>query len=909
MRQTDQTTRGAAGTRPWHALTADQALAAIGAKFGGLSQDAARERLSQHGPNELPAPPRRGPLARFALQFHNVLIYVLIASSGVTAALAHWVDTGVILGVVIINAIIGYVQEGKAERAIDAIRKMLSLNAVALRDGHRHEIPAEELVPGDVVVLASGDKVPADLRLIEVKTLRVDEAALTGESVPVEKALAPVAAKAPIGDRTSMAYSGTLVTYGQAKGVAVATGARTEIGRISGMLREVQELATPLTRKMGVFAQWLSFAILAASAAFFAFGYFLRDYSADEMFLAVVGLAVAAIPEGLPAIMTITLAVGVQRMARRNAIIRRLPAVETLGSVTVICSDKTGTLTRNEMTVQTVITADASYAVSGVGYAPRGAFEVDNAEVDPAGRPDLTELTRAGLLCNDASIGQIGETWSIEGDPTEGALLTVALKAGLEREFEVSAAPRTDSIPFESEHRFMATLHHDHAGHAYVYVKGAPERVLDMCGFEHRGGDRRPLDLARWHRRIEALAEAGQRVLALAILPFEAAKKELAFGDVEAGMELLGVVGIIDPAREEAITAVAQCRDAGIRVKMITGDHIVTGRAVGRALGIGDGAQAMGGAEIETLDAAGLRRAVNVTDVFARASPEQKLKLVQALQAEGEVVAMTGDGVNDAPALKRADVGVAMGIKGTEAAKEAAEMVLADDNFASIAAAVEEGRTVYDNLKKAILFILPTNGGEAGVIMLAILLGMALPITAVQILWVNMITAVTLSLSLAFEPPEVNVMRRRPRDPAEPLLSGFLVWRIVLVSAMLMAACFGLFLLEIDRGAGVEAARAVAVNMLVAGEMVYLFNSRYVYAPALSWVGMFGNRYVLVAIVVLAPMQLLFTYWGVMQAWFGTGNIDIAAWARIIACAVVIFGVVEVEKAVMRRVLGRATTG
>jgi magnesium-transporting ATPase (P-type) len=900
--------RSAAGPRAWHALTVGQTLAASGAGRGGLSERDARERLAQHGPNRLAPPPRRGPLARFALQFHNVLIYVLIGSAGVTSALGHWVDTGVILGVVIINAIIGYVQEGKAERAIDAIRKMLSLRAMVVRDGRRRDMAAEALVPGDVVLLASGDKVPADLRLIEVKTLRVDEAALTGESVPVEKTLQPVAADAPIGDRTSMAYSGTLVTYGQAKGMVVATGARTEIGRISGMLREVVELATPLTRKMGVFARWLSFAILVASVAVFAFGYYLRGYPADEMFLAVVGLAVAAIPEGLPAIMTITLAVGVQRMAQRNAIIRRLPGVETLGAVTVICSDKTGTLTRNEMTVQTVVTADTTYFVTGAGYAPRGSFEVDGAEVDPA-TADLTELARAGLLCNDASIGEREGGWSIEGDPTEGALLTLGLKAGLDAAFEHQSAPRTDAIPFESEHRFMATLHHDHAGHTYAYVKGAPERVLEMCGFERRRGDRRPLDLAGWHRRVEALAEVGQRVLALAIVPFDASKKELTFADVEAGLELLGVVGIIDPPREEAIAAVAQCRAAGIRVKMITGDHVVTGRAIGRALGIGDGAHAIGGTQIEALDADGLRRAVNETDVFARASPEHKLKLVQALQAEGEVVAMTGDGVNDAPALKRADVGIAMGIKGTEAAKEAAEMVLADDNFASIAAAVEEGRTVYDNLKKAILFILPTNGGEAGVIVLAIVLGIALPITAVQILWVNMITAVTLSLAIAFEPPETNVMRRRPRDPLEPLLSGFLVWRIVLVSAMLVAACFGLFLWEIERGKSVEVARAVAVNMLVVGEMVYLFNSRYVYAPALSWVGMFGNWYVLVAIAVLAPMQLLFTYAGVMQSWFGTGSVDIGAWARILGCAVVIFAVVEIEKALMRRALGHATTG
>jgi len=895
--------------RTWHALPAKEVAARLNTAREGLSADEARRRLLESGPNRLPQPPRRGPLARFALQFHNVLIYVLIGSAGVTAALAHWVDTGVILGVVVVNAIIGYVQEGKAERAIDAIRKMLSLHAVVVRDGRRQEIAAEDLVPGDVVVLASGDKVPADLRLAEVKTLRVDEAALTGESVPVEKAPAAVAPEASIGDRTSMAYSGTLVTYGQARGIVVATGAGTEIGRISGMLREVEELATPLTRKMAVFARWLSLAILVASVAVFAFGMLVRGYPADEMFLAVVGLAVAAIPEGLPAIMTITLAVGVQRMARRNAIIRRLPAVETLGSVTVICSDKTGTLTRNEMTVQSVVTADIACVVTGVGYAPRGGFEAEGGEIDLVNHPDVVELARAGMLCNDAAIKQHEDAWTIEGDPTEGALLTLALKAGLDPEFEVNAAHRVDSIPFESEHRFMATLHHDHAGHVYAYVKGAPERVLDMCGFERRRGDRRPLDLAAWHRRIDALAAEGQRVLALAILPFDARKEELAFSDVEAGLELLGVVGIIDPPREESIAAVAQCRDAGIRVKMITGDHVGTGRAIARALGIGDGVHAMGGPEIEALDAAGLGRAVNETDVFARASPEHKLKLVQALQAQGNVVAMTGDGVNDAPALKRADVGVAMGIKGTEAAKEAAEMVLADDNFASIAAAVEEGRTVYDNLKKAFLFILPTNGGEAGVIMLAILLGVALPITAVQILWVNMVTAVTLSLSLAFEPPERNVMRRRPRDPAEPLLSGFLVWRIVLVSVMLVAACFGLFLLELERGMSDEAARTVAVNMLVVGEMVYLFNSRYVYLPALSWVGMFGNRYVLFAIAALAPMQLLFTYLGVMQSWFGTDDIDIVAWARIAACAVAVFGVVEIEKAMMRRRLGRAATG
>ncbi|MFN7087045.1 MAG: cation-transporting P-type ATPase [Burkholderiales bacterium] len=885
----------------WHALPRDEIFGRLGVTENGLSEAEALRRLARYGPNRLEPPQRRGALARFLLQFHNVLIYVLLASGAVTAALGHWVDSGVIIGVVLINAAIGFIQEGKAESALEAIRKMLSLNALVVRDGRRRSVAAEQLVLGDVVVLASGDKVAADLRLIEAKTLRIDEAVLTGESGPVEKSPTAVEAAAPLADRACMAYAGTLVTYGYGVGVVVATADASEIGRISGMLGEVQELATPLTRKMGVFARWLTLAILGASAALFVFGLLMRGYAADEMFLAVVGLAVAAIPEGLPAIMTITLAIGVQRMAQRNAIIRRLPAVETLGSVTVICSDKTGTLTKNEMTVQSVITADAAYAVSGAGYAPRGGFEIASRTVRPDACPDLLDVARAGLLCNDATLSLREGSWQLSGDPTEGALLTLALKAGLETEFEHKAAPRTDAIPFESEHRFMATLHHDHAGHVYAYVKGAPERLLEMCAFERRGGEARPIDIRAWHHRIEQLAAAGQRVLALALRPLTDSTRELTFADIEQGLVLLGVVGIIDPPREEAIVAVDQCRAAGIRVKMITGDHVATARAIGLQLGIGDSTAALCGADLERMDDTQLRDAAAHADVFARASPEHKLRLVQALQAQGEIVAMTGDGVNDAPALKRADVGVAMGIKGTEAAKEAAEMVLADDNFASIAHAVEEGRTVYDNLKKAILFILPTNCGEAGVIMLAVLLGTALPITAVQILWVNMITEVTLSLAIAFEPAEADVMRRPPRDPVEPLLSGFLVWRIVLVSALLVAACFGLFRWELERGMTIETARTVAVNMLVAGEMVYLFNSRYIYASVLSREGLFGNRHVLIAIAVLVPMQLLFSYAGLMQGWFGTADIDAAAWLRIVASAALLFVAVEIEKILLRR--------
>ncbi len=887
---------------PWHSLSGEDALAALESNPRGLTHGESRHRLEVHGPNRLKPPKRRGPLERFLLQFHNVLIYILIAAGAVTAWLGHGVDSSVIFGVVIVNALIGFIQEGKAEKALEAIRSMLSLRATVLRDGRRRDVPAEELVPGDVVLLASGDKVPADLRLLQCRNLRVDEAALTGESEPVEKSVQPVDAEAAMGDRLCMAYSGTLVTYGQGAGVVMATGDATEIGRISGMLAEVQELTTPLLRQLSGFGRWLSAAILALAAITFAFGILAHDFGAAEMFLAAVGLAVAAIPEGLPAIMTITLAIGVQRMARRNAIIRRLPAVETLGSVTVICSDKTGTLTRNEMTVQRVVTAERVFEVSGAGYAPRGGFVAHGAEVRAEEDADLTEVLRAGMGCNDGSLRQTEDgAWVIEGDPTEGALLTLGAKAGLEALTESERLPRLDTIPFESERRFMATLHHDHAGHALIYVKGAPEQVLEMCDRELVLGADRPLGREYWQQRIHEAAESGMRVLGLAFRAGEPGQRELACQDVEGGLTLLGLVGIIDPPRPEAIAAVARCRSAGIRVKMITGDHIVTARAVGAQLGIGVGEEPLSGVQLESMDDEVLESRARETDVFARASPEHKLRLVTALQGRGEVVAMTGDGVNDAPALKRADVGVAMGMKGTEAAKEAAEMVLADDNFASITHAVEEGRTVYDNLKKAILFILPTNGGEAGVIICAIVLGLALPITPIQILWVNMVTAVTLALALAFEPAERGAMQRRPRNPREPLLSGFLIWRIAFVSLLLVIGVVGLHLWEAERGASLEEARTVAVNVLVVGEIFYLFNSRYTLASALSREGLLGNRYALLAVAVLVVMQALFNYWPPMQGLFGTAALDLAAWWRIIALGLLVFLVVEAEKALLRR--------
>ncbi|WP_295393590.1 HAD-IC family P-type ATPase [uncultured Thiodictyon sp.] len=869
----------------------------------GLEPAPALERLRRCGPNRLTERKGRGPLVRLLLQFHNVLIYTLLAAAAVTAALGHWVDTGVIVGVVVINAIIGFIQEGKAEQALAAIRRMLSLKATVVRAGHQSVIAAEALVPGDVVLIQSGDRVPADLRLLRVKNLRIEEASLTGESMPVEKQTQPVAPAASLGDRTCMAYSGTLVAFGQAHGLVVATGDATELGRISRLIGEVQRLETPLLRKMAVFSRWLSLAIGLVAAAAFALGALLWAQPVADMFMAAVGIAVAAIPEGLPAIITIALAIGVQRMAQRHAIVRVLPAVEALGSVTVICSDKTGTLTRNEMTVQSVITAGQIVAVGGAGYAPHGEFCHHDTPIDPLAEGDLLELLRAGLLCNDAQLQRDEEQWHIVGDPTEGALTVLAAKAGLDLPSECGMRPRTDVIPFESEHRFMATLHHDHAGHGFVYLKGAPEQVMAMCTWERHAGEDRPLAHAAWEVHIEALAGRGQRVLACAFQAATADRRDLAFADVASGLTLLGLFGIMDPPREEAIRAVAACRAAGIRVKMITGDHRATAAAIAAQLGIGaagGGGAAMTGTEIESLSDAQLSARVGGVDIYARVSPEHKLRLVQALQAAGEVVAMTGDGVNDAPALKRADIGVAMGMTGTEAAKEAAEIVLADDNFASIASAVEEGRTVYDNLRKTLLFILPTNGGEAGTLLMAIGFGLVLPILPVQILWVNMITAVTLALTLAFEPAENQVMRRPPRNPRAPIFSGYFLWRTLLVSLILVAGTLGIFLWELAQGTSLDVARTAAVNTLVLFEAFYLLNCRFLIAPAWHPRTLLGNPYVLPAILLVIGFQLLYTYAPFMQTWFQSAALAGDTWLRIVAITLSGYVIIELEKGLVR---------
>ncbi|NBC46806.1 MAG: HAD-IC family P-type ATPase [Gammaproteobacteria bacterium] len=892
-----------AGEPAWHHLSDDEALGRLDSGHDGLSAHEAAQRLSTHGPNRLPEPKTRGPLLRFLAQFHNLLIYVLLVAGLVTALLQHWLDAVVIFGVVLINATIGFVQEGKAEDALKAIRGMLSPHAMVWRDGRLVTVDAAELVPGDLVQLQSGGKVPADLRLLRAKGLQIEEAPLTGESVPVDKGVAALPPETPLADRRCMAYSGTLVTHGQGAGLVAATGAGTEIGRISALVANVEQLTTPLLRQIAQFGRWLTAAILVLASVSFAFGILVRDYTAAEMFLASVGLAVAAIPEGLPAIMTITLAIGVQRMAGRNAIIRRLPAVETLGTVGIICSDKTGTLTRNAMTVAAIQAGERALTLTGGGYDPHGAFMEDEDVVRPQEDARLSEALRAVALCNDAALEQAeGDAWRVHGDPMEGALLVAAVKGGLDLEAAAKRYPRTDLIPFESGHKFMATLHHSHAGESFIYLKGAPEAVLGMCAHQ-RGphGDER-LDRARWEARVEAMAAAGQRVLAVAVKPAQPHRSELDFADVDSDLTLLALFGLMDPPRQEAIDAVGTCQAAGIRVKMITGDHAATARAIAAQVGLQNPDTALTGAELDALDDAALRQRAQEVDVYARVTPEHKLRLVQLLQESGAVVAMTGDGVNDAPALKRADVGVAMGINGTEAAKEAAEMVLADDNFASIANAVEEGRTVYDNLRKAILFILPTNGGEALVVLGAILFGFhQFPLTPVQILWVNMITAVTLALALAFEPPEPGVMARPPRNARQPVLTPLFLWRIAYVSLILMAGTFGLFLWEQYRGASIEQARTVAVNTLIMFEIFYLFNSRYMTASVLNRAGLLGNRYVLYAVGLLLLFQLAFTYLPPMQALFGTAAIEAGIWLRIVLVAASVLFIVELEKALSRR--------
>ncbi|WP_323752528.1 cation-transporting P-type ATPase [Marinobacter sp.] len=881
----------------WHELASQSVIDALNANEQGLSSEEVAKRVQAYGPNRLPAAAKRNPLIRFLWHFHNILIYVLLGAAVITAALGHLADTLVILAVVIANAGIGFFQEGKAEKAMNALRRMLALKASVLREGVRSSVEGEALVPGDIVLLEAGDKVPADLRLLRVSALQIQESILTGESVPVEKHTQPVSATAPLGDRTCMAYSGTLVTSGLGRGVVVAVGTNTEIGRISGLLSSVEVLTTPLIRQMNVFSRWLTALILLVAAALLMFGYFVQNFEFSVIFMAVVGLFVAAIPEGLPAVLTIALAVGVQAMARRNAIVRRLPVIETLGSISVICTDKTGTLTRNEMMVASVVTGAEVFSLEGAGYEPKGNIKLNDVVVNAQEHDALYELGRVSALCNDASLRECDGAWTAEGDPMEGALLAMSGKIGIDIRNKLVGWTRTDVIPFDAKHRFMATLNHNHDNQAYVSVKGAPEQIFSMCNTQRTvAGSTEALDEVYWQNKAENIAAQGQRVLAFALQPVAPEHTVLEFSDVENGLTLIGLVGLIDPPRLEAISAIAECQGAGIRVKMVTGDHKGTATAIGKQVGLQNFDKVLTGADLDSMDERALAAAVLDVDVFARTSPEHKLRLVMALQFQGMTVAMTGDGVNDAPALKRADAGIAMGRKGSEAAKEASEFVLADDNFASIVAAVREGRTVYDNIKKVISWTLPTNAGEAMSIFVALLFGMTLPITPIQILWVNLITSITLGMALAFEPSEANSMRRPPRARNEALLSRELAWHIVLVSALFLGGVFGIYAYAMAQGYSIDLARTMVLNTLVVMEVFHLFFIRNIYGTSLTWKAVRGTKVVWATVIAVTLAQFAITYLSPFQALFDTVAVPFQEGVIVICVGIALLAIIESEK-------------
>jgi magnesium-transporting ATPase (P-type) len=897
--------------RSWHALPVEQVFGALESSEGGLSTTQAQARLRKHGPNRIERGPRRSALKILLRQLKDPLVYVLMAAGLIAVAMGKFTDGLVVLAVVVINTIIGFVQEMRASKAIEALSRLMPSQATVARDEDVATVPAHDLVPGDVVLLQPGDQVCADVRLFEVNGLQVEEAMLTGESVPASKLEAPVQADAVLGDRRSMAFGGTLVVAGTAKGVVTATGAATELGRISQLLGETVELETPLTRRLGRLARAITLGIVTVAGLIFLVG-LLRDYPLLDSAMAAITLAVASIPEGLPAVITIASAIGVRRMARRQAVIRHLPAVETLGSTTVICTDKTGTLTRNEMTVEALWTPAGSLEVTGTGYAPEGELR-SNGEIAPAASQAAVELLRAAVLCNDAALDEDDGRWTIVGDPTEGALVVAARKAKLDEGALREAHERLDAIPFDSERQYMVTLHATPEGGRLVCVKGAPEVVAQLCP----AIDGRALELEVVQGAAQALAERGMRVLGVAMAPVDSIDS-LDAADWRRELHLLGLVGMADPPRNEAIEAVRACQRAGVVVKMVTGDHPATARSIGALFGLldgaGDGAQVVTGRQIEATSEDDLIALARTVHVFARVAPEHKLRLVKALQADGQVVAMTGDGVNDAPALKRAEIGVAMGISGTAVAREAADMVLTNDNFASISAAVEEGRRVYDNLLKSLAFILPTSLGQAMIILVAVLFfpvadgHLLMPIEPVQILWVNLVVAIALALPLAFEAPEPDVMDRPPRPPDEPLLGPFLIFRTFLVGALMTAGAVGLFLYEYqtDLATGVppELARAesqtVAVTTIILFQCAYLLNCRSLTEGAYR-IGWFSNRYVYFGIAATLLLQLCFVYSPPLNALFHTHPLDAMDWIAPTLVALAGLPLVALEKRLWRR--------
>ncbi|MEM9949158.1 MAG: cation-transporting P-type ATPase [Cyanobacteria bacterium P01_D01_bin.36] len=876
-----------------------EAIAQLESSFeGGLRAEEVALRYEQFGWNELPAQKGQPAWLRFLLQFHDPLLYILLIAGGVKAALGSWTNACVIWGVTVVNAVIGYVQESKAEGAIASLAKTVTTTATVIRDHQTLQIPSRELVPGDIVLLTSGDKVPADLRLLQSRSLQVDESALTGESVPVSKSVQPVPLDTPLAERINMAYAGSFVTFGQGRGIVVATAQVTEVGKISQSMQERVNLTTPLTRKFAKFSRTLLYCVLTLSTITFAIG-LGQGESWDYMFEAAVALAVSAIPEGLPAVVTITLAIGVDRMARRHTIIRKLPAVEALGSATIICSDKTGTLTENQMTVQAVYAGKRHYRLTGGGYSPKGEiFETRGVVADSGSDGEgivenslkeklpmaLHECFVAGALCNDAQLKQTGHHWSVVGDPTEGGLLTAAAKADLSQAGLSKSMPRLDSIPFESQYQYMASLHA--AQPQTIYIKGSVEAVLERCShMMDADGTVVPVDAVVIEQAVEMMTQQALRVLAFAKKIVGHHQHAIEHEDIEKGLIFLGLQGMIDPPRPEAIAAVQTCQQAGIQVKMITGDHVSTAGAIASRMGLkkADRVVAFEGKQLLQMNTAQLAQTVEDGDVFARVAPEQKLRLVEALQSKGEVVAMTGDGVNDAPALKQADIGIAMGKGGTEVAREASDMLLTNDNFASIEAAVEEGRTVYQNLRKAIAFLLPVNGGESMTILLSALLARDLPILSLQVLWLNMINSLTMTVPLAFEPKSKGIMQKPPRDPREPLITQRLLRRILVVSAFNWVLIFGMFEWAMAATGEIAIARTMAIQSLVAARVVYLLS---ISQQGISLARFLAGKtrtvthapILIGGIIAAAILQILFSQWGVMNTLFETAPLTWQQW-------------------------------
>ena len=879
-----------------HGHPAGVVLEGLETTRAGLASGEVDRRHAHFGPNSLPEPSPTHPVLRFLAQFNNAIIYVLLAAAVIKLASRDYIDASAILAVALINAIIGFVQEGQAEKALRGIRKMLSPHATVRRDGSWHDIDAATLVLGDIIRVHAGDRAPADARLVEARDVRADEAALTGEAVPAAKHTDTVPHDAALGDRHNMLHAGSIVVAGRAVAVVTATGIRTELGRIQQLVRDVERTDTPLIRSINRLGRQLTVTVLVLVVVMVALGSILHGNSPELLLSSAIAFAVAAVPEGLPAVVTITLALGVRQMAAQRAITRRLAAVETLGSVTVICSDKTGTLTKNEMTVRAATTAAARYTVTGEGYDPTGAI-LRNGGLDSAGMPDLRELALALTLCNDARLDHTETAgWRVVGDPTEGALITLGRKAGI----DASDFARQDEIPFEASVKYMATLNRSIAGRQVIFVKGAPDRLLTLC--EHQratDGGKDPVEHDRWQALVDEYTAQGMRVLAAARRDVSPDVLTVESEDLR-GLVLLGIVAIAAPPRPEATAAIAECQEAGVSVKMITGDHARTAHAIAAEMGVvDDGATVLTGAEIDGMDDVQLRDVVADVDVYARTSPEHKLRIVAALQSRGGVVAMTGDGVNDAPALSRADVGVAMGMKGTEAAKDASDIVLADDNFATIERAVREGRRVYDNLRKSVVFILATTLGQALVVFTAVVVGFPDPLQPTQILWVNLVTAVTLSLAFAYEPVEPGTMKRRPRSAGESILSGKLLM-LAGMGIVVSAATIIAFFAELARGADLETARAEAVTVLVVAQVAVLFNVRLLRRSSFTLRALTGNHAIWISIAILAALQTGYTYLPPFHAWFGSVPLSLAQWATAIGYALACFLAIEVIKAIGR---------